>query len=128
MFQVCLGHLQHRLPQGWHAKPLRHLMAQDAHALRDGADIFAPPPFAGDDQNQPRAALRHLNMARRDGEYGEPALRQMIEIFLNPENETNWDNLNVDAPAEPNEAVKAAERLLREMPSCLLYTSDAADE
>ena len=67
-------------------------------------------------QNQPRAALRHLNMARRDGEWGEAALRAMIEIYLNPENETNWDDLNLDAPAEPSEAVRAAERLLREMP------------
>jgi len=68
-------------------------------------------------QNQPRAALRHLNMARRDGEWGDSALRSMVEIYLNPENETNWDNLEVDRPSEPSEGVRAAERLLREMPS-----------
>ena len=66
-------------------------------------------------QNNPRAALRHLNMARRDGEYGESALSAMIEIYLNPENETNWDELNIDAHTEPSDAVRAADRLLREI-------------
>jgi len=67
-------------------------------------------------QNSPRSALRHLNMARKDGEWGEAALSNMIEIYLNPENETNWDDLNVDANVEPSEAVRAADKLLREMP------------
>jgi len=68
--------------------------------------------------NNPRAALRHLNQARRDGEWGAAALTEMISIYLNPENETNWDELDVDAPrAEPSDAVRAAERLLRELPA-----------
>ena len=67
-------------------------------------------------QNQPRAALRHLNAARRDGEWGEAALTHMIQIYINPENETNWDELNVDAPVDPSEAVRAADKLLRELP------------
>ena len=57
-------------------------------------------------QNNPRLALRHLNMARRDGEFGEEALTHMIEIYLNPENETNWDDLDIDQRAEPSEAVR----------------------
>jgi len=68
-------------------------------------------------QNNPRGALRHLNMARRDGEWGEAALTAMIEIYLNPENETNWDELNIDSHVEPSEAVRAADRLLRELPT-----------
>ena len=68
-------------------------------------------------QNNPRTALRHLNLARRDGEWGEAALTAMIEIYLNPENETNWDELNIDAQIEPSEAVRAADRLLRELPN-----------
>ena len=55
-------------------------------------------------------------MARRDGEWGEAVLTAMIEIYLNPENETNWDELNIDGPAEPSEAVRASVRLLRELP------------
>jgi tetratricopeptide repeat protein 21B len=66
-------------------------------------------------QNDPRSALRHLNMARRDGEWGESALTAMIEIYLNPENETNWDELNIDLHVEPSEAVRAADQLLREL-------------
>jgi tetratricopeptide repeat protein 21B len=68
-------------------------------------------------ENNPRSALRYLNMARRDGEWGEAALTQMIEIYLNPENETNWDELDVDRHIEPSEAVRAADKLLREMPA-----------
>jgi len=40
----------------------------------------------------------------------------MIEIYLNPENETNWDDLNVDMTVEPSDAVRAADKLLRELP------------
>jgi len=65
--------------------------------------------------NDPRAALKFLNMARRDGEWGEPAVQNMIEIFLNPENETNWDELVLDRTTDPPESVRAAERLLREL-------------
>ena len=32
------------------------------------------------------------------------------------ENETNWDELNIDTHAEPSDAVRAADRLLRELP------------
>ena len=65
-------------------------------------------------QNNPRAALRHLNLARRDGEWGEAALTSMIEIYLNPENETNWDDLNIDNQVDPSDAVRACDRLLRD--------------
>ena len=68
-------------------------------------------------RNDPRAALTSLNLARRDGEWGEQAVTLMIEIYLNPENETNWDELELDInPAsDPGDAVRAAETLLREL-------------
>jgi len=69
-------------------------------------------------RNDPRAALTALNLARRDGEWGEQAVMLMIEIYLNPENETNWDELVLDErpSSDPGEAVRAAEKLLRELP------------
>jgi len=66
--------------------------------------------------NDPRAALKAFNMARRDAEWGETAVQNMIEIYLNPENETNWDELVLDRGEEPSEAVRASEKLLRELP------------
>eukprot|EP00964_Phaeocystis_antarctica_P064399 scaffold38725_cov36-Phaeocystis_antarctica.AAC.1 len=66
--------------------------------------------------NDPRAALKALNMARRDPEWGELAVQNMVEIYLNPENETNWDDVALDQRADAPEAVRAAEKLLQEMP------------
>ena len=69
-------------------------------------------------ENDPRRALSSLNLARRDGEWGEQAVTMMIEIYLNPENETNWDDLELDerGGGEPGEEVRAAEKLLLELP------------
>jgi len=36
----------------------------------------------------PTAALKHFNKARKDPVYGYPATYDMIEICLNPDNET----------------------------------------
>lgn len=38
--------------------------------------------------NNPNAALEEFNRCRRDSKWGERAVYNMIEIFLNPENET----------------------------------------
>jgi tetratricopeptide repeat protein 21B len=38
--------------------------------------------------NNPNAALDEFNKCRRDAKWGERAVYNMIEIFLNPENET----------------------------------------
>merc|ERR1719272_2114361 len=68
------------------------------------------------ERSSPRAALEALNMARRDPEWGELAVQNMVEIYLNPENETNWDDVALDQRADAPEAVRAAEKLLQEMP------------
>ena len=57
--------------------------------------------------NDPRAALRAFNMARRDPEWGELAVQNMVEIYLNPENETNWDEVALDQRSDVPEAVRA---------------------
>lgn len=38
--------------------------------------------------HQPNEALKHLNRARRDTEWGVPAMYAMVEICLNPEDQT----------------------------------------
>eukprot|EP00741_Cyanophora_paradoxa_P023819 tig00021623_g23008.t1 len=62
-------------------------------------------------------ALRELNLARKDGEWGERALTNMIELYINPDNETLFEEA-VDGPApagkEASENVRAVERLLQE--------------
>ena len=55
VFQVRLGYLQNGLTQGRHAQPLRHLMAQNTHALGDGADVLFVFAFSGNDQHQSQA-------------------------------------------------------------------------
>ena len=55
-------------------------------------------------------------MARRDPEWGELAVQNMVEIYLNPEHETNWDEVALDQRSDVPEAVRASEKLLQEMP------------
>ena len=40
----------------------------------------------------------------------------MVEIYLNPEHETNWDEVALDQRSDVPEAVRASEKLLQEMP------------
>lgn len=37
---------------------------------------------------QPNEALRHFNKARKDNDWGQNAVYNMIEIYLNPDNDT----------------------------------------
>ncbi len=42
-------------------------------------------------QNNIRDAIEEFNFARKDGEWGSRALINMVEIYLNPDNENIWD-------------------------------------
>ncbi|KAM5325686.1 tetratricopeptide repeat protein 21B [Glossophaga mutica] len=74
---------------------------------------------------EPNDALRHFNKARKDSEWGQNALYNMIEICLNPDNETVggevFENLDGDLgnSTEKQEsvqlAVRTAEKLLKEL-------------
>lgn len=68
-------------------------------------------------------AIEEFNLARRDPEWGERALINMIEIYLNPDNENFWDTSDAgsgsDAPAnskEQTENIRIANTLLDELP------------
>nr|XP_006812059.1 PREDICTED: tetratricopeptide repeat protein 21B-like [Saccoglossus kowalevskii] len=70
-------------------------------------------------------ALKHFNMARKDSDWGQPALENMIEICLNPDNETVggevFDNVDGDMSNSTERqdsealAVRTAEKLLKEL-------------
>ena len=45
-------------------------------------------------------AVKHFNLARRDGKWGAPSLMHMIELYLNPDNETMWDDQETEESAE----------------------------
>ncbi|KHJ77102.1 hypothetical protein OESDEN_23278 [Oesophagostomum dentatum] len=69
---------------------------------------------------EPNAALQAFNRARRDLEWGERALYNMIEIVLNPDNEIiggevldTADERGDDSDREM--AAKTAERFLKEV-------------
>ncbi|XP_040296219.1 tetratricopeptide repeat protein 21B [Bufo bufo] len=74
---------------------------------------------------EPNDALRHFNKARKDSDWGQSAIYNMIEICLNPDNETVggevFDNLDGDMgnSTEKQEsvqlAVRTAEKLLKEL-------------
>ncbi|XP_053554367.1 tetratricopeptide repeat protein 21B [Bombina bombina] len=74
---------------------------------------------------EPNDALRHFNKARKDSDWGQNAVYNMIEICLNPDNETVggevFDNLDGDVgnSTEKQEsvqlAVRTAEKLLKEL-------------
>ncbi|XP_001096248.2 tetratricopeptide repeat protein 21B isoform X1 [Macaca mulatta] len=74
---------------------------------------------------EPNDALRHFNKARKDRDWGQNALYNMIEICLNPDNETIggevFENLDGDLgnSTEKQEsvqlAVRTAEKLLKEL-------------
>ncbi|KAM6332739.1 tetratricopeptide repeat protein 21B isoform 1-T1 [Podargus strigoides] len=74
---------------------------------------------------EPNDALRHFNKARKDSDWGQNAVYNMIEICLNPDNETVggevFEKLDADIgnSTEKQEsvqlAVRTAENLLKEL-------------
>uniref|UniRef100_A0A2D4EQ19 Tetratricopeptide repeat protein 21B n=2 Tax=Micrurus corallinus TaxID=54390 RepID=A0A2D4EQ19_MICCO len=74
---------------------------------------------------EPNDALRHFNKARKDNDWGQNAIYNMIEICLNPDNETIGGEVfehldgDIDSSTEKQEsvqlAVRTAEKLLKEL-------------
>jgi tetratricopeptide (TPR) repeat protein len=70
--------------------------------------------------NSVHEAVKAFNLARRDGEWGRQALTNMIELYLNPDNDTLFGVSALDGAggavnAERMASVKAAEDLLGEL-------------
>ncbi|XP_041662255.1 tetratricopeptide repeat protein 21B [Cheilinus undulatus] len=74
---------------------------------------------------QPNEALRHFNKARKDNDWGQNAVYNMIEIYLNPDNDTIGGEVfetldgEIGNSTEKQEseqlAVRTAEKLLKEL-------------
>ncbi|XP_033624164.1 tetratricopeptide repeat protein 21B-like isoform X1 [Asterias rubens] len=73
----------------------------------------------------PNVALKHFNMARKDSDWGRLAVRNMIDICINPDNDTlggeTFETVITDAASATEKAdseqvaVRTAEKLIKEM-------------
>lgn len=68
----------------------------------------------------PNMALKFFNVARRDEEWGQQAIRYMIEICINPDSELPNDSMlevadDIDFHDSRSMAIKTASRLLHEL-------------
>lgn len=74
-------------------------------------------------KNIVREAIEAFNLARRDPEWGERALVNMVEIYLNPDNENLWELADGGSESgggntkEQTENIRIANTLLDELPS-----------
>ncbi|KAL0591594.1 hypothetical protein ABG067_001192 [Albugo candida] len=76
-------------------------------------------------KNKISEAIEEFNYARRDADWGQVALMNMIQICLNPDNENLWDNLKTNSTneeansnsstKEQNENLRTANTLLSEL-------------
>ena len=60
-------------------------------------------------------AIKHFNLARRDGEWGCKALENMIDIYINPDGSNLWEDGEGGSDGANRESVRVAEKLLREL-------------
>jgi len=65
--------------------------------------------------NAPRDALQHFNLARKDSEWGQSAIYEMVGLYLNPEHEAMWEESGESKGADNSEALRAAGKLLSEV-------------
>eukprot|EP00670_Eutreptiella_braarudii_P008758 CAMPEP_0174315836 /NCGR_PEP_ID=MMETSP0810-20121108/6540_1 /TAXON_ID=73025 ORGANISM="Eutreptiella gymnastica-like, Strain CCMP1594" /NCGR_SAMPLE_ID=MMETSP0810 /ASSEMBLY_ACC=CAM_ASM_000659 /LENGTH=1295 /DNA_ID=CAMNT_0015425331 /DNA_START=10 /DNA_END=3898 /DNA_ORIENTATION=- len=65
--------------------------------------------------NNPREALREFILGRnpKDGQWSEQCIISMIEVYLNPDNDNIWGDM--DEKVDVTENVKTAEKLLKEV-------------
>ena len=66
---------------------------------------------------EPQNALRELNIARFDSYFGEAALSNMIEIYLNPMNEMIYCSTGEAEYNTTPDNIKAAQDLIAELNS-----------
>ena len=62
-------------------------------------------------------AIKHFNLARRDGEWGSKALANMIDIYTNPDGSNLWEDGEGGLDGTNRESIRVAEKLLREVRS-----------
>jgi hypothetical protein len=65
--------------------------------------------------NEPREALKEFNTVRNDSLWGTPALLQMVEIYLNPDNDAIWQEKENASSQEALDALQTARSLLQQV-------------
>jgi len=65
--------------------------------------------------SEPQKALRELNFARFDNFYGESAITNMIEIYLNPANDMIFSSILETDYGTTTENIQAAKELVEEL-------------
>ncbi len=63
----------------------------------------------------PMGALKELNIARFDGFFGESAITNMIEIYLNPLNDMIYSASGEQEYSSTTDNIKAASDLIMEL-------------
>ena len=66
-------------------------------------------------KSEPLKALRELNHARFDNFYGESAIQNMIEIYLNPANDLIFSSLNDTPFSTTQDNIDSAKELVEEL-------------
>ena len=66
-------------------------------------------------QGEPQAALKELNIARFDAFFGEAAISNMIEIYLNPLNEMIFTSIGEPEYTPTPDNIRAAQDLIAEL-------------
>ncbi|CAM9827949.1 unnamed protein product, partial [Sphacelaria rigidula] len=65
--------------------------------------------------NDTHEAIRHLNHARRDGEWGRQALEHLIEIYLSPNGDQLWEVASAPPSNDVTEPLEVGRKLLLEL-------------
>lgn len=72
---------------------------------------------------EPQNALKELNIARFDSFFGESAISNMIEIYLNPLNEMVYSALGETEHSTTTDNLRAAQDLIQELNNRGIETS-----
>jgi len=65
--------------------------------------------------SEPQKSLRELNFARFDNFYGETAITNMIEVYLNPANDMIFSSIRETEYGTTSENIQAAKELVEEL-------------
>mmetsp|Transcript_26568 Transcript_26568/g.85189 ORF Transcript_26568/g.85189 Transcript_26568/m.85189 type:complete len:1185 (+) Transcript_26568:168-3722(+) len=116
---VALGALVQLLRRAGRVDEIpRYLRAAEKSSVRAAHDagLFFCKGLHERYNNNLHEALRCFNQARKSGEWGQKAIFNMVEIYLNPDNEAVWEEAAESGrPTDNAEAVRAAEKLLKEV-------------
>jgi len=91
-------------------------MAEKASKKSNDAGLYYCKGLFHRYKGEPQLALQSFNNSRRDGVFGEESINNMVEIYLNPDNEPLWANSENDSIKLPSQSsLKAVGELITEL-------------